>query len=240
MCSRGVVWGRATRSPPLPSVDAVVAQPQAAAQPQLAARPQATARPQTAARPQPQAAARPQATAQAQKRSRAAIEAKRVEFACEHTARVHEAQHEVSRVECMTRGMPCTRFQISAWVTDNFREFHERVRDAPGRRRQGNVRVGARLGLPVPGRRFQPQADRGKATAAWAIILEGRTGWHGISTTEWQCALLFIAPPLGDARRRLRVLPRCRSVPLPCRGVRRLRLKVADLGRVRGQVGRRW
>lgn len=100
----------------------------------------------------------------------------------------------------MTRGMPCTRFQISVWINDNFLEFHERIREAPGRRRQGNVRVGARRDLSVPGRRFQPQADLCNATATWAIILEGRTGWHGISTAAKRRGFYSSAPRILPGR----------------------------------------
>ena len=88
--------------------------------------------------------------------------------------------------------IPVTRPQWAQWLDDNYDQFRELMRTAPALRRQGNVRVRARPGLPAPARRIQPQAERSKPEADWAKRLANRTGWWGLKTRDNGSIIIFL------------------------------------------------
>ena len=88
--------------------------------------------------------------------------------------------------------IPVTRPQWAQWLNDNYDQFRELMRTAPALRRQRNVRVRARPGLPAPARRIQPQAERSKPEADWAKRLANRTGWWGLKTRDNGSIIIFL------------------------------------------------
>ena len=89
--------------------------------------------------------------------------------------------------------LPATRDQWAEWLSNNIDEFKEQMRTATTRRRQGNVRMRARPGLPAPARRLQPQAARQRLTnATWVDLLANRTGWFGVQTREAGTLVVFL------------------------------------------------
>ena len=102
------------------------------------------------------------------------------ELKAQRLALVAEAEQQLDNLSYLRSSVPVTRVQLAAWLDDNLDEFQASMKTASARRRQGNVRVRARSGLPLPSSRFQPHADRAELRTTWATNLMGRTGWHGI------------------------------------------------------------
>ncbi len=95
------------------------------------------------------------------------------------------AQDTVRKLRECGDGVPITRLELAVWISENLVEFRERMRTAPARRRQLTLRLWPHENLPKPEQRLQPQADVGTTLqTAWAQILFGRTGWHGLDTTK--------------------------------------------------------
>ena len=105
----------------------------------------------------------------------------------ERQRRIDEASLKLEQLRAPTEIIPCTRAQWAAWLGANIDEMRIRMQKAaaPKRRRDLNIRIDKRPGLPKPAKRIQPQADRSKASTEWGRLLEWRTGWYGI---EWRSA----------------------------------------------------
>ena len=67
---------------------------------------------------------------------------------------------------------------------EHIEEFHLRMNEAPARRREGNVRLRARDGMPIPPKRFMPKEVRKSLTTLYAKKLEYRTGWYGLEVRQ--------------------------------------------------------
>jgi len=104
----------------------------------------------------------------------------------ERRNRIEDAESTLDRLMGSTSMMPCTRLQWAVWVGENIEELRMRMRKdaAPHRRREFNIRVGARPGLPTGVKQFQPPAGHARATTAWGKLLEWRTGWYGLEATS--------------------------------------------------------
>lgn len=85
-----------------------------------------------------------------------------------------------------------TRPQWAQWLSENIGEFRERMRTAPALRRQGNVRLCARPGLPAPSRRIQPLLEKRSYNSEWVKRLANRTGWWGVRTQDNGDVILFL------------------------------------------------
>ena len=85
-----------------------------------------------------------------------------------------------------------TRSQWEQWLSENIAEFRENMRTAPTLRRQGNVRLTARPGLPAASRRVQPLSDKRPYNSEWVKRLANREGWWGIRTRDNGDVFLFL------------------------------------------------
>ena len=94
-------------------------------------------------------------------------------------------------------GAPTSRVQLAAWLSENIDEFRSRMVTAPVNRRKLNYRLWARADLPPPARRLQPLAERHCLATEWAPKLAGRTGWHGIDTTNAGQRMIWLHRCLG-------------------------------------------
>ena len=104
----------------------------------------------------------------------------RARFREEKDVRVAALEHELAelRASCIT---PVTRIDFDEWLDVNLDELRHRMLTAPAKRREINVRVGPREGLPPPVHRFVPVAqEKVKHHTAWAQKLAFRTGWYGL------------------------------------------------------------
>ena len=122
----------------------------------------------------------------------------------ERQRRIDEASLKLEQLKAPTEIIPCTRAQWAAWLGANIEEMRKRMPKAaaPKRRRDLNIRIDKRPGLPTGVKRIKPQADRSNVSTEWGRLLEWRTGWYGI---EWRSAadeatnmrlFLHVAPPL--------------------------------------------
>eukprot|EP00959_Pyramimonas_sp_CCMP1952_P203348 4252340-Pyramimonas_sp.AAC.1 len=67
------------------------------------------------------------------------------------------------------------------------------MQSAPGRRRARNHRLRARPGLPLPAARVGPEVDQWKpCETQWGVILERRSGWHGIHVRPNRKHMFFL------------------------------------------------
>ena len=97
-----------------------------------------------------------------------------------------EAKAKFTELQAARGRLPQTRFQWAVWISENLDELQKRSQpeEAPKRRRRLDTRLEPRLGLPQPAKRIQPQAMLGSVSARWAQLLQGRTGWHGLSAAS--------------------------------------------------------
>ncbi len=112
--------------------------------------------------------------------------------------RIATAEANVARLSHFN-GMPTTRLQLAAWVSDHIEEFRARMVEAPARRRARSFRVWPRDGLPQPLKRIQPKAEVAQPyKTEWATILDGRTGWLGLRTSMAK-RLLYVVHHRGNS-----------------------------------------
>ena len=102
-----------------------------------------------------------------------------------------EADFELRRALASFK-IPVTRPQWAQWLSDNIDVFRANMRTATALRRQGNVRIRARPGLPAPARRIQPLLDKRSCDAEWAKWLANRTGWWGLKTRDNGVVVVFL------------------------------------------------
>ncbi len=104
----------------------------------------------------------------------------------ERSMRINAARLNLIQLRAPTSIIPCTRFQWAVWLGENIEEFRRRMHKdaAPKRRRDVNIRVDKRPGLPTPVKRIQPQEDRRRPTTEWGKLLEWRTGWYGFGAAS--------------------------------------------------------
>ena len=92
---------------------------------------------------------------------------------------------------------PVTRLELVQWVGDHLEEFRNKMEGATGRRKKLNHRLRARSNLPRAAGRIFPARGAAALQTAWAEILHGRTGWHGVKTgdrkTMFYLAFFFTA-----------------------------------------------
>ena len=91
--------------------------------------------------------------------------------------------------------IPVTREQWSAWLAAILPQFRDKMVTAPGGRRKLSTRRRARPGMPDPVKRIQPQAeavDNSKVRAPWALNLQNRMGWHGVTTRRQGGLIVFL------------------------------------------------
>ena len=75
--------------------------------------------------------------------------------------------------------VPVTRPQWEVWLKNNLQEFRTKIRTAAEARREYNVRLRARSGLPDPVKRIGPAKKTGEPFQnVWAKRLANRAGWH--------------------------------------------------------------
>jgi hypothetical protein len=67
---------------------------------------------------------------------------------------------------------------------------------APQKRRDINIRLDKRPGLPMPAERIQPQADKHPAITEWGKLLAWRTGWYALQAASGK-RLLFVVRHLA-------------------------------------------
>jgi hypothetical protein len=81
----------------------------------------------------------------------------------------------------------------------NIDDFRRRMwKDAaPQRRRDLNIRVDKRPGLPMPAGRIQPQADKHRVITELGKLLAWRTGWHGLEAASGK-RLFFVVRHLSE------------------------------------------
>ena len=110
----------------------------------------------------------------------------RDEARAERARRIQKAESTLICLTTSSGTIPCTRLQWAAWVGDHVGELRRRMRkeEAPMRRREGNIRICARPGLPPPVKRFLPLEDRRCVIKEWAQLLAWRTGWHGLAAAS--------------------------------------------------------
>ena len=106
----------------------------------------------------------------------------------ERQRRIDEASLKLEQLKAPTEIIPCTRAQWAAWLGANIEEMRKRMPKAaaPKRRRDLNMRIDKRPGLPTPAKRIQPQADPegSNISTEWGRLLAWRTGWYGIDATS--------------------------------------------------------
>ena len=82
--------------------------------------------------------------------------------------------------------------QWAEWLSENIVQFREKMRTAPALRRQNNVRLVARSGLPAASRRIQPIKEKRSYKSEWIKRLANRTGWWGVQTRKLGDIILFL------------------------------------------------
>ena len=99
--------------------------------------------------------------------------------------RVARAENDLHSIRASANGVPMSRLDLSMWISENVQELRTRMQEAPQRRRSLNNRLWAREGMHAAAPRLQPQADlKPQLQTEWARILDGRTGWHGLVTSD--------------------------------------------------------
>ena len=85
-----------------------------------------------------------------------------------------------------------TRSQWEDWISENIGAFREKMRTAPTLRRQGNVRLTARPGLPAALPRIQPLMENELYKSEWLKRLANREGWWGVRTRNSGNIIVFL------------------------------------------------
>ncbi|CAK0870746.1 unnamed protein product [Prorocentrum cordatum] len=114
------------------------------------------------------------------------------ELESQRAALVAAAEREYESLLLACR-VPLTRAQWAQWLDENMEQFAEKMQSAPGRRRARNHRLRARPGLPLPAARVGPEVDQWKpCETQWGVILERRSGWHGIHVRPNRKHMFFL------------------------------------------------
>ena len=92
---------------------------------------------------------------------------------------ISQAEEKLARLRA-SQDYPVTRLELTQWVGDHLGEFRLKMEGAPGRRKELNHRLVARPNVPRAARRILPEPGAVALRTAWAEILHGRTGWHGV------------------------------------------------------------
>ena len=110
---------------------------------------------------------------------------------------ISEAEEKLARIKA-GHDYPVTRLELTQWVGDHLEEFRLKMEGAPGRRKALNHRLVARANVPGAARRLLPEPEPVALRTAWAEILHGRTGWHGVKAGKRKI-MFYLAAFHGSA-----------------------------------------